>query len=144
MGCADFGSRTVPKTRAPRSASNCAISRPMPEETPVTNVVLFFNVMCIYTSCFEFVALRAFRFFLFVQGQCGRFEIGENGGPTLFTQSFDCGILGGLPGRRKFLNLISPFGRNRQFHPIAAPAANDLHQTITLQWPKIPQQGRAL
>src|SRR3954464_12672661 len=89
MALADCGWRTVPNTRAPRSASNCAISRPMPEETPVTNVVLFFNIECIYTTCFEFVALRgAFRFFLFVQGQCGRFEIGENGGPTLFTQSF--------------------------------------------------------
>src|SRR5205823_8930263 len=47
---ADRGLRTVPNTRAPRSASNWAISRPMPEETPVTNVVLFFNEVCIYTA----------------------------------------------------------------------------------------------
>jgi hypothetical protein len=46
---ADRGLRTVPNTRAPRSASYCAISRPLPEETPVTNVVLFFNEVCIYT-----------------------------------------------------------------------------------------------
>src|SRR5947208_14898095 len=49
MGFAGCGWRTVPNTRAPRSASNCAISRPMPEVTPVTNVVLFFNRVCIYT-----------------------------------------------------------------------------------------------
>jgi hypothetical protein len=26
-----------------------SISRPMPEETPVTNVILFFDDVCIYT-----------------------------------------------------------------------------------------------
>src|SRR3989442_633730 len=46
MGLADFGLLTEPNTRAPRSASNCAISRPMPEETPVINAVLFFSVVC--------------------------------------------------------------------------------------------------
>ena len=45
----DCGLRTVPNTRAPRSANNCAISLPMPQETPVTNVILPFSEMCIYT-----------------------------------------------------------------------------------------------
>jgi hypothetical protein len=35
------GSRTVPNTRAPRLASSCAVSRPMPEETPVIKATLF-------------------------------------------------------------------------------------------------------
>src|SRR3989442_633729 len=56
IGLATFGLRTEPNTRAPRSASNCAISRPMPEETPVINAVLFFSVVCIYTSWFIVVA----------------------------------------------------------------------------------------
>src|ERR1043166_125590 len=58
MGLADCGFRTVPNTRAPRSASNCAISRPMPEETPVTNVVLSFSEVCIYICEFQFIVSR--------------------------------------------------------------------------------------
>src|SRR5205809_8026513 len=95
IGLADFGSRTVPNTRAPRSASNCAISRPMPEETPVTNVILFFNEVCIYTILVSSLSpLEAFRVLLFVQSQRGSFEIGQNCGPTLFTESFDRSALG--------------------------------------------------
>jgi hypothetical protein len=45
---ADFGLRTVPKTRVPRAASSCAISQPMLNETPVTNAVLF-STVCICT-----------------------------------------------------------------------------------------------
>src|SRR6266567_6450456 len=101
MGSADCGLRTVPNTRAPRSASNCAISRPMPEVIPVTNVVLFFNEVCIYT--YEFLVYRLWRhsgFLLIVQIQRCRFEIGKTGGPALFTESYDNGTLSGLPGRR--------------------------------------------
>src|SRR5206468_7730538 len=65
MGLADFGLRTVPNTRAPRSASNCAISRPMPEETPVTNVILFFNDVCIYTIWFSLLLESIQGFYLF-------------------------------------------------------------------------------
>src|SRR6266513_1169858 len=90
MGLADCGFRTVPNTRAPRSASNCAISRPMPEETPVTNVVLFFNDVCIYAVWFSFIAFEGIQgCLLFVQSQRRRFEIGENGGPAFLTESFD-------------------------------------------------------
>src|SRR5437660_11498490 len=62
---------------------------------------------------------------LLVQGQRRSFEIGENGGPTLFTESFDCRTLGGLPSRREFLHLFSAFRRNRPFHKPAAAAASD-------------------
>src|SRR5207249_3999269 len=127
MGLAAFGLRTEPNTRAPRSASNCAISRPMPEETPVINAVLFFSVVCIYTSWFIVVAFKAFRLGLFVQSQRRSFEIGEDCGPTLFTKSCDCGALGGFPGGREFLNLFSAFGRNCQFHTIAVSATDGLY-----------------
>src|SRR5207302_11423890 len=66
MGLADCGFRTVPNTRAPRSASNCAISRPMPEVTPVTNVDLFFDAVCIYTIEFQLIAFKAFRVFSYL------------------------------------------------------------------------------
>src|SRR5256885_7397950 len=102
IGLADFGLRTEPNTRAPRSASNCAISRPMPEETPVTNAVLSFSRVCIYTSEFVVFAVQAISGLgLFVQSQRRSFEIGEDGGPALFTKSFDCGPLGGFPGGRE-------------------------------------------
>jgi len=52
----DRGLRTVPNTRAPRSANNCTISLPLPEETPVTNVILPFSDMCIYTISFLVLA----------------------------------------------------------------------------------------
>src|ERR1041384_866187 len=128
MGLADCGFRTVPNTRAPRSASNCAISRPIPEVTPVTNVVLSFSEVCIYTFEFLVIAFRACQGLgLFVQSQRGSFEIREDGGPALFTKSFDCGDLGGLPSRREFLNLLSAFSRDCQFHTLAVSAADSLH-----------------
>src|SRR6266480_4319032 len=89
-----------------------------------------------------FVVSGIFR--LIVQGQRRSFEIGKDGGPTLFTESFDRSALGGLPSRREFLNLSSAFGSNCQFHKPAAPAAADPHQTVSLQWPKIPHECRAL
>src|SRR6266404_7422346 len=124
IGLAAFGLRTEPNTRAPRSASNCATSRPMPEETPVTNAVLSFSDVCIYTFEFLVIAFMACQGLgLFVQSQRRRFEIREDGGPALFTESFDHGTLGGLPSRGEFLDLFSAFGRNCQFHTVAAPAA---------------------
>src|SRR6266487_2675108 len=140
---ADRGLRTVPNTRAPRSASNCAISRPMPEETPVTNVILFFNEACIYTSEFKVYRLESISG-SFIQGQRGSFEIRKNGGPTFFTESFNRGALGGLPSRREFLNLFSALGRNCQFDKPATPAAADPHQTVSLQWPEISHECRSL
>src|SRR6266542_2806829 len=101
IGFADCGLRAVPNTRAPCSASNCAISRPMPEVTPVTNVVLSFREVCIYTL--QRLVYRLYGISglgLFVQSQRRSFEIGEDGGPTSFTESFDHGTLGGLPGRK--------------------------------------------
>src|SRR3982751_4076342 len=97
-------------------------------------VGLFDNVVCICTLCCSrlrllFQACSG----LLVQGQRRSFEIGENGGPTLFTESFDCSALGGLPSRGEFLNLFSAFGSNRQFHKPAAPAAADSYQTVSLQ-----------
>src|SRR5438067_1656488 len=128
MGFAVCGLRTVPNTRAPRSASNCAISRPIPEVTPVTNVALSFSEVCIYTCEFLVIAFMACQGLgLFVQSQRRSFEIREDGGPALFTKSFDCGALGGLPSRRKFLNLFSAFSRNCQLHTIAVSAADSLH-----------------
>src|SRR5439155_26821230 len=128
IGLAAFVLRTEPNTRAPRSASNCAISRPMPEETPVTNVVLFFSGVCIYTSLFIVYCLQVHPGLgLFVQSQRRSFEIGEDCGPTLFTKSFDCGVLRGLPSRGEFLNLFSAFGCNRQFHTIAVSATDGLY-----------------
>src|SRR5438309_6363516 len=81
---------------------------------------------------------------LIVHAHRGRLEICQNVGPTLFTESFDRSALGGLPSRREFLNLSSAFGSNCQFHKPAAPAAADPHQTVSLQWPKIPHECRAL
>src|SRR5204863_9122441 len=89
-----------------------------------------------------FVVSGIFR--LLVQGQRRSFEIGENGGPTLFTESFNRGALSGLPNRRDFLNLFSAFGRNCQFDKPATPPAADPHQTISLQLPEISHQCRAL
>src|SRR6185503_8637412 len=81
---------------------------------------------------------------LFAEGKRRSFEIRENGGPTLFTESFDHGTLGCSPGRHEFLNLFSAFGGDGEFHPIAAPAALCRYQTIPLQWLKIPHECRAL
>src|SRR5437762_1599008 len=102
-------------------------------------------VMCICTSRCSFLGL-SFQAYsgLLVQGQRRSFEIGENGGPTFFTESFNRGALSGLPSRREFLNLFSAFGRNGQFHQPTTPAAADPHQTVSLQWPEIPHECRAL
>src|SRR5438552_4242709 len=143
MGLADRTLRTVANTRAPRSASNCAISRPMPEETPVTNVILFFNEVCIYTSEFKFYRLESISG-SFIQGQRGSYEIRKNGRPTFFTESFNRVALSGLPCRREFLHLFSAFRRNCQFDKPAAPAAADPHQTVSLQWPEISHECRSL
>jgi len=80
-------------------------------------------------QCFAFRAFRVI--WLFVQSRRRSFEIGEDGGPTFFTESFDHGTLGGLPSRREFLDLFSAFGRNCQFHKPAAPPAPGLHQTVS-------------
>ena len=81
---------------------------------------------------------------LFVQSQRRGFQIGKNGGGALFTESFDHGTLSGLPGRRKFLNLFPAFGCDRELHPIAASAADGVHETVPLQGPKIPHECRAV
>src|SRR5437867_1712939 len=108
-------------------------------------VGLFDNGVCICTSCCSLLDLLFQAYSgLFVQGQRGSFEIGENGGPTLFTESFHCSALGGLPSRRELLNLFSAFGSNRQFHKPAAPTAADPHQTVSLQRSEIPHKRRAL
>ena len=69
---------------------------------------------------------------LSIQGQRRGFEIGKNGGPTLFTQRPDCCSLSGLPRRGEFLDLFSAFGRNGQFHAITMPAAEGLYEAIPL------------
>src|SRR5438105_14023069 len=70
---------------------------------------------------------------LFVQGQRCGFEIGKNGGPALFTESFYHSTLSGLPRRRQFLNLLSPFGGDFHFYTLSAPAAGSLHLPLSLQ-----------
>src|SRR5204862_2650315 len=124
------------------------------EGAPVTNAVLsekvvcvglFDNEVCICTPRRSFLGLLLQAYFrLLVQGQRGSFEIGQNGGPTLFTESFNRGALSGLPSRRDFLNLFSALGRNCQFDKPATPAAADPHQTISLQWPEISHECRSL
>src|SRR5439155_12126359 len=89
-----------------------------------------------------FVVSGIFR--LLVQGQRRSFEIGKDDGPTLFTESFNRGALGGLPSRREFLNLFSAFGSYRHFHKPAAPAAADPHQAVSLQWTEISHKCRAI
>src|SRR5881227_539194 len=102
-------------------------------------------VMCICTPRCSFLGL-SFQAYsgLLVQRQRRSFEIGENGGPTLFTESFNRSALGRLPSRREFLNLFSAFGSNRQFHKPAAPAAADPYQTVSLQRSEISHKRRAL
>src|SRR5947207_12035119 len=93
----------------------------------------WFALVCLIMKCVYahsrliswFVVSGIFR--LLVQGQRRSFEIGKDGGPTLFTESFNRSTLGGLPSRREFLNLLSAFGRNCQFHTIAASATDGLH-----------------
>src|SRR5437867_11080691 len=102
-------------------------------------------VMCICTPRCSFLGL-SFQAYsgLLVQGQGRSFEIGENGGPTLFTEWLNRGALSGLPSRRDLLNLFSAIGRNCQFDKPATPTASDPHQTIALQCPEIAHEGRAL
>src|SRR6185503_5489834 len=109
-------------------------------------MLFYFLMTCAYTQySFSLSPLRAFRvFLLFVQSQRCRFEIGKNGGPALFTESFDHGTLGGLPSRRQFLNLFPALGCDREFHPIATSASDDLHETVPLQRSEIPNERRAL
>src|SRR5438046_3847158 len=124
------------------------------EGTPVTNAVLSENMVCgglfdsgvcICTHRCSFLGLLFQAYSgLLVQGQRRSFEIGENGGPTLFTESFDRSALGGLPSRREFVNLFSAFGSNRQFHKPAAAAAADPYQTVSLQRSEISHKRRAL
>src|SRR5439155_27050667 len=124
------------------------------EGAPVTNAVLsekvvcvglFDNEVCICTFRRSFLGLSFQAYFrLLVQGQCRSFEIGEDGGPTFFTESFNRGALSRLPSRREFLNLFSAFGSNRQFHKPAAPAAAHPYQTVSLQRSEISHKRRAL
>src|SRR5207248_11661495 len=124
------------------------------EGAPVTNAVLsekvvcvrlFDNEVCICTSRRSFLGLLLQAYFrLLVQGQRRSFEIGENGGPTLFTESFDRSALGGLPRRREFLNLFSAFGSNRSFHKPPAPAAADPYQPVSLQRSEMSHNRPAL
>jgi hypothetical protein len=68
----------------------------------VTNAVLSENMVCV--GLFDngvYMHISLFNFFLVVsdkmlllQGQRRSFEVGKDGGPTLFTKSFDCGALG--------------------------------------------------
>src|SRR5207244_13244893 len=106
---------------------------------------LFDDCVCMCTSRCLFLGLLFQAYSgLLVQGQRRSFEIGKDGGPTLFTKSFDCGVLGGLPRRSEFLHLFPTFGRNCQFHKPAAPAAPDIYQTATLQGPEIPHERPAI
>src|SRR5436305_13972151 len=93
----------------------------------------WFALVCLIMACvyahlaahFLFCCFRHIQ--LLVQGQRRSFEIGKDGGPTLFTESFNRGALSGLPSRRDFLNLFSAFSRNCQFDKPATPAAADPH-----------------
>src|SRR5437764_14082525 len=107
--------------------------------------LLSFECVYIHTMVVEFAGwLFHGHSGLFVQSQRCRFQVGENGRPALFTESFYHGTLGGLPGRRKFLNLLSAFGCDCEFHTIAASASDGLHETVSLQRPEIPHECRAL
>src|SRR5438094_7764128 len=120
-----------------------SISRPIPEETPVTNLILLFSDVCIYTILKLVYRVESIPG-LFVQGQRGSFEIRKNGGPPFFTESFNRGALSGPPSRREFLHLFSAFRRNCQFDKPSAPAAAHPHQTVPLHWPEIAHECRAL
>jgi hypothetical protein len=61
----------------------------------VVCVGLFDNDVCICTSRRSFLGLLFQAYSgLLVQGQRRSFEIGKDGGPAIFTKSFDCGALG--------------------------------------------------
>ena len=55
---------------------------------------LFGKLMCICTLGWFLGLLFQGRSGLLLQGQRCSFEVGKDGGPTLFTKSFDCGALG--------------------------------------------------
>ena len=108
-------------------------------------VGLFDNGVCICTHRCSFLGLLFQAYSgLLVQGQRRSFEIGKDGGPAFFTKSFDRGLLCGFPSRREFLDLFSPFSCDCQFNTIAVSAADNLHETVPLQRPEIPQERRAL
>jgi hypothetical protein len=61
----------------------------------------WFALVCLIMECVYAHLIVQFLALLFqghsgllVQGQGRSFEIGKDGGPTLFTKSFDCGALG--------------------------------------------------
>ena len=111
----------------------------------MTNVILFVNDMCIYTPKFIVNPLEGDQGFrLFVQCQRRSFEIGKDGGPTPFAESFDDGTLGRSPGRNSFLNFLSALRRNGYFHATAASATGRPDQTIPLQRPQISHERRAV
>src|SRR5436189_3157022 len=95
-------------------------------------------VMCICTPRCSFLGL-SFQAYsgLLVQGQRRSFEIGENGGPTFFTERFDRGALSGLPSRPEFPQLFSAFRLNCKLDRSPAPAAAARHQTASLQCPRL-------
>jgi hypothetical protein len=57
-------------------------------------VGLFDNGVCICTSHCSISCFVVSDTMLLVQGQRRSFEVGKDGGPTLFTKSFDRGALG--------------------------------------------------
>src|SRR5688500_5111890 len=105
---------------------------------------VFVAGVCRYTINGQIVKLASPRRDYVFQGHRHLFEVGEDGGPTLFAERFDGGILGRSPSRHDFLDLSSAFCCNRQFHASTASAAIRRNQTIALQWPEIPNECRAL
>jgi hypothetical protein len=60
------------------------------------------------------------------------------------TKSSYGGALGGPPSWHAFVDFLSAFGGNRQFHPTTPPATRSFHQTIPLQWTEISHKRRAI
>src|SRR2546426_6781011 len=145
IGLADCGFRTVPNTRAPRSASNCAISRPMPEETPVTNVVLFFNEVCIYTCEFWFIAFKEFMVFSYLfraNAAVSRSEriADQRFSPSVLTTAHCADFQAGV----SFSICFRPLAVIASSTSLPRPPATGLHQTVSLQGPEIPHERRAI
>ena len=117
----------------------------MPDETPVTNVILFFSMVCIYTVSFWFIAFEGIQVFVYLfraNAAVSRSErmADQRFSPRVLTTALWADFQAGV----KFLNLFSAFGGDREFHPIAASAADGLHETVPLQRPEIPHERRAL
>src|SRR5207253_10174976 len=86
-------------------------------------------MVCICTHRCSFLGLLFQAYSgLLVQGQRRSFEIGENGGPTLFPESFNGAAWAGLQGGRDFLILFWPFAGIGQFTRPPSPAAAAPHQ----------------